>query len=98
MTQITDKPDVSHIPDTYDAAANSAGSYNLAIRCIRLDGIRAGSIQPNLNDPAEVCAARQGQQARNIAAHAFEIVCRGEGASHAICQPSVEFGAGKGIA
>ena len=43
--------------DNYDADKNSFGCYAVAIRALRLEGVRAGSFRPNLDDPEEVAAA-----------------------------------------
>ena len=45
--------------DGYDAADNGAKCYNLAIRMLRLEGIRAGKLSPRLDDPEEMEAARE---------------------------------------
>lgn len=47
------------MPDDYDAARNSAGCYALAIRTIRLAGIRAGRFAPRPDDAEEMAAARE---------------------------------------
>lgn len=46
--------------DNYDAADNGAKCYNLAILMIRLEKIRSGEVEPRLDDPEEVQAAREG--------------------------------------
>ena len=45
--------------DGYCAATNGARCYTLAIREMRLQKIREGIYQPNMDDPEEVEAARQ---------------------------------------
>lgn len=45
--------------DGYDAADNGAKCYNLAIRMLRLEGIRAGKLSPRLDDQEEMEAAKQ---------------------------------------
>lgn len=45
-------------PNTYDAAANAYGCWKLAIREIRLRGIREGKYQPRPDNPEEVEAAK----------------------------------------
>lgn len=51
---------ISNENDNYDAADNGAKCYNLAVRMIRLERIRSGKTEPNLSDPEEVEAAREG--------------------------------------
>ena len=46
--------------DGYDPADNGIKCYNLAIRTLRLNGIREGKIPPFTDDPEEMEAARQG--------------------------------------
>ena len=48
----------------YDAAQNGAGCYALAIRTIRLAGIRAGRFVPLPDDPEEQEAARCASASR----------------------------------
>lgn len=44
--------------ETYDADANAYGCWKLAIREIRLRGIREGKYQPRPDNPEEVEAAK----------------------------------------
>lgn len=44
----------------YDAELNGAKCYNLAIRMIRMQKIRAGELTPRTDDPEEMEAAREG--------------------------------------
>lgn len=43
--------------DNYDPDRNAAGCYNVAIRAIRLQGVRDGRFVPRANDPEELAAA-----------------------------------------
>jgi len=45
--------------DGYDAADNAYGCYKLAIRTLRLEGIRAGRITPRIDDAEEMEVARE---------------------------------------
>ncbi len=45
--------------DGYDAADNSAKCYSLAIRMLRLEGIRAGRLSSRTDDPEEMEVARK---------------------------------------
>jgi hypothetical protein len=46
----------------YDPAENSAKSYNLAIRSLRLQGVADGSLEPIANDPEEMAVWSRRQQ------------------------------------
>jgi hypothetical protein len=50
---------ITNDSDGYDAAENGAKCYTLAIRMLRLEGIRAGRFAPRLDDPEEMEAARE---------------------------------------
>jgi len=45
--------------DGYDAAENGAKCYTLAIRMLRLEGIKQGKFSPRLDDQEEMEAARE---------------------------------------
>ena len=53
----------------YDAAANSAGCYALAIDTLRMDGIRAGKFLPLADRPDEIAASPLVQDVRVIGPH-----------------------------
>lgn len=56
--------------DGYDAAENGAKCYTLAIRMLRLEGIKQGKFQPRLDDAEEMEAAREaGFQVVEASAH-----------------------------
>lgn len=46
--------------DGYCWATNASGSYSLAIRQMRLQGIREGRFEPREDDPEEMNAAKGG--------------------------------------
>lgn len=46
--------------DGYDATDNGTKCYGLALRELRLQGIRAGKYNPNPDDEEEMEAAREG--------------------------------------
>lgn len=48
------------MPDTYNPAIDAARCYNVAIACMREEGIRAGKITPRLDDPYEMRWAMEG--------------------------------------
>lgn len=43
--------------DTYDPLDNAFKSYSVAIRALRLQGIREGKLEPRLDDEEEVAVA-----------------------------------------
>jgi len=46
------------MPPVYDAARNAFGCYAVAIRALRLKGIREGRFAPRPHDADEMTAAR----------------------------------------
>lgn len=52
--------------DTYDPAANAAGSYAEAIDAIRMDGVKAGRFLPRAGHPDEIKASPHVTDVREI--------------------------------